>query len=383
MKSIFRVDEVAASKLEEVLKSIMNTKQAKENFNTPVDWRKHKLTTYLQVIQKPMDLGYVLRVLKDDSRLPFEKKQYQCTQEFAHDVRLVCCLHKHLPCLAQAINVASELTPVAMQVFKNCFLFNALTHHVFKAGKELAKRFEGKLAAVERDIERSGPPCSLRLRCQLLLTDMRRNPMSEWFRRDDWKLLGDDYINIVRRFATCTLLHSSRPFAHPPLTLIFPVTSAGSYPIDLNMMQERFTDGHYTMATGEFNVDAFAADGQRIFQNAIAFNTENSWIGVIVSLLADVFSRRLKDLRDAPVPPVRPEPAPDRDAHPNLKRKRSFYERCLLLSSHDANRLVREVEDMCKSAVTHTANPSVTTLDIEELTDAAFEAAEKRLPAQP
>eukprot|EP00966_Prymnesium_polylepis_P066904 1552943-Prymnesium_polylepis.1 len=29
----------------------------------------------------------------------------------------------------------------------------------------------------------------------MLLTDLRRNPLSEWFRRDDWRQLGEHYVN--------------------------------------------------------------------------------------------------------------------------------------------------------------------------------------------
>jgi len=83
------VDELVASKLRELLKSTMSKKHAKEYFNEPVNWQKLKLFTYLQFIKSPKALGQVLLTLDDDAKRTFESKTYQCTQEFAHDVRLV------------------------------------------------------------------------------------------------------------------------------------------------------------------------------------------------------------------------------------------------------------------------------------------------------
>ena len=71
-------------------------------------------------------------------------------------------------------------------------------------------------------------PCvPLRTRCQLLLTDVRRNPLSEWFRRDDWKALGD-YVDRLR----------------------------SKTPMDLDEVQRRFDSGRYGAA------GAVAFDGE-------------------------------------------------------------------------------------------------------------------------
>jgi len=325
LKQIFRVDELVASKLRELLKSTMSKKHAKEYFNEPVNCQKLKLITYHQFIKSTKALGQVILTVDDDAKRTFESKTYQCTQEFAHDVRLV---------------------------FKNCFLFNQIpTHHVFKAGRELAKRFEEKLAAIESEIEKKGPPCGLRLRCQMLLTDMRRNPLSEWFRRDDWKKFGDDYTNLLHR--------------------------SGSHPMDLSMMQHRLDAGQYDI-DGEFDIDRFAEDGESIWRNAIIFNGAETMFGVIAQLLSETFARRIKDLRGAPTPPAPTTAAPDRSGLPTLKRKREYYKECLLISGSDANRLMREVEEGCKSAVTHTEHVSL--VDIDQISEEVFSAtAQSRL----
>ena len=37
----------------------------------------------------------------------------------------------------------------------------------------------------------------MQVRCQLLLSDMRGNPLSEWFRRDDWRMFGEQYVRTL------------------------------------------------------------------------------------------------------------------------------------------------------------------------------------------
>ena len=86
------------------------------------------------------------------------------------------------------------------QVWKNAFLFNLPDHVVFKAAKQMASAFEEKLALLHVKLEADIVPCPLLARCQLLLSDIRRNPLSEWFRREqDWRKLGDDYIPALPR----------------------------------------------------------------------------------------------------------------------------------------------------------------------------------------
>ena len=92
MRHALRVgDEEVASRLKEILKSVMNKKSAKDFFNTPVDFEKLRLNEaeYRKIIKSPMDLGTVHRTLNDDAAKKFDDKTYQYTQEFAHDVRLV------------------------------------------------------------------------------------------------------------------------------------------------------------------------------------------------------------------------------------------------------------------------------------------------------
>ena len=70
--------------------------------------------------------------------------------------------------------------------------------HSSQQAKDLCKAFEEKLAVLEGELEVRGPPCPLSKRCQLLLSDLRRNPLSEWFRRrSDWETLGPAYIAVM------------------------------------------------------------------------------------------------------------------------------------------------------------------------------------------
>ena len=149
-----------------VLKNLTRRQTAKP-FLKPVD-----LPGYAECILEPMDLGTVQKHLLNDLRLPYEEKRYMVAHDFAHDVRLV---------------------------FKNCFLFNPRNNPIFATAQKLCKDFEELFAEEERAFEASGPRCPLRARCQMLLTDLRRHPFTEWFRRAaDWQGLPD-YVPSLNR----------------------------------------------------------------------------------------------------------------------------------------------------------------------------------------
>ena len=188
------VDSGTNEKLSKLLhgeKGIMRGQNAVCHFNNPVDWVKDKLPQYLTLVKQPMHLNKVKQLLKQDLDKSWGTKRYETVAHFAHDVRLV---------------------------WKAAFIFNGggkdgVKAFVFKFAKDLCKTFEKRLADVEHELEMSGPPCPLSIRCQahrpgseagpsaarlprsplrlapqLLLSDLRRNPLSEWFRKsDDWK----------------------------------------------------------------------------------------------------------------------------------------------------------------------------------------------------
>ena len=238
------MDDAMREQMHVLLKSIMKLNDARLYFNAPVDWRKLKLLQYPEIIKEPMDLGTIDYRLDADRDEPFERKHYKLAEEFAHDVRLV---------------------------WKNAFIFNGTpSSHVYKAAKSLAKNFEEKLAKAYERSERLGPPCPLKARCQLLLSDMRRNPLSEWYRRDDWKEFGPSYVDGL---------------------------SSGE-PMDLDMVQRRLSQGDYDVAdhaggAPEFKADAFARDMGLIWRNAMEFNKEGVF-HQCPKILKDTFDRRFK-----------------------------------------------------------------------------------------
>ena len=128
-----------------------------------------------------------------------------------------------------------------------------------------------QLAKIEAAHEARGPRCPLRERCQLLLTDLQRDPLSEWFRGAEWRALGAAYLRGV----------------------------GSGRGIDLDEVQVRMDAGAY-VAEEEFSADAFAADVGVIWQNALDFNGEASKVGVVAKLMQACFERRMANVRAAP-----------------------------------------------------------------------------------
>ena len=147
------MDEAMSVAMLDLIKDLMKRNQARQFFNSPVDWRTLKLLNYPLVIKDPMDLGTIRKHLEADMGKSFADKRYQFAEEFAHDVRLV---------------------------WKNSFIFwsHVPTQAVFKGAKALSDIFEQKLVAAYRPAELQGPPCSLKVRTPLRsssrLRDRRR-----------------------------------------------------------------------------------------------------------------------------------------------------------------------------------------------------------------
>ena len=204
-----------------VIKKLLASPKAKE-FSVPVS---DAVAGYYDTVPRPMDLRTIYEKLKEDAKAKYPgidsekfelypEKQYHCIGEFAHDVRLI---------------------------FKNCFRFNPTEHHIFKDGLFMAKRFEELFEDVEKFAENRRPQQNvpLRTRCQLLLDDLRRNPMAEWFRRrEDWEKHEPAYSEAIR---------SKRP-------------------MDLDTVQELFDAGQYGDDAASFDVDAYASDVRLVWQ---------------------------------------------------------------------------------------------------------------------
>ena len=328
------MDEGMHEKMTQLLTEISRLKNARQYFNVPVDYVKLKLPTYLDIIKEPMDLGTVKAKLEADRSRDYDDKNYQFAEEFAHDVRLV---------------------------FKNAFVFNLPSHVVFKGAKQLADIFEEKLAALYKQAEMVGPPCPLKVRCQLLLSDMRRNPFSEWYRKDDWRKFGPAY--------TAAL-------------------SSGT-PMDLNQVQQRLAEGEYERAssdgeTVDFSVDAFARDMRLVWDNAMEFNSGADYTKVFwlcAKLLSDTFSKRLELLKAAPTPGERGKRKEPREGWPTFDQKRDLARKCARLPEHVGNEVALAVQQGCADAVaveeTHGVQQAV--VDLDKVDAATFKHAEEVL----
>ena len=329
------MDEPMRERMLDLLNRLMNRK-ASADFNSRLEWEKLKLTQYPIIIKEPMDLGTVRQHLEADQDKPFDSKHYEFAEEFAHDVRLVC---------------------------KNAFIFNQPSTAVWKNAKSLAEIFEKQLADAYR-IQRSemlGPPCPLKARCQLLLSDIRRNPFSEWYRReDDWKICGDTYVAAL---------------------------SSGQ-PMDLDQVQKRLEYNDYDVAdesgTLVFQPDAFVRDMDLVWTNAMEFNkdlqsTKTFW--QCAKFLKETFDIRMKMLLDAPVPRDRGKKREEREGWPSYQRKRELGRKLSRLLPMDANDVLRVIRNSCAEAVSistvHGEEQAVVELDKVDL--ATFERAEGAL----
>ncbi len=201
------------ARLEALRKKVCYHHIKAEPFMSPVTEKfahdPNLLAAYEQEIVRPMDLRTIQEALDGDLSLPYSQKRYRTIEDFALDMR---------------------------QTFMNGMMFNPIRHkddktenHFFTWAKDLCNIFDRHLARVEADIEdnyarsnavtagtaaaedvednhyfrfhpvSAAVPIPLKARCQLLLSDIRRNPFSEHFRREwGWKSLGPVYFEKIR-----------------------------------------------------------------------------------------------------------------------------------------------------------------------------------------
>lgn len=277
------VDLLMHEQLRDLLRELMRKGRAKD-FSRDLTL----YPGYADVIRWPMDLSAVQRHLMADQKVRYADKRYARVADFAADVR---------------------------HVFKNCFLFNAVEHRVFKDGRDLCDDFDKELAKAEAVAEARGPRCPPWARCQLLLTDLQHNPLSEWFRGDEWRALGPAYLRGV----------------------------GSGRGIDLDEVQSRVDAGAYG-AHGTFDLDAFAVDVCLVWQNALDFNGEASKVGVVAKLLQLSFERRMANVRAAPYPTAG-------GTGTGGKRRRELAEAFAPLDAKPANRTATLVEQVNPGAV--------------------------------
>jgi len=244
-----------------------------------------------------MDLGTVAEKVSRNS--------YGRLEEFSNDIRLV---------------------------WKNAFIFNAPDSMYFKAAKTLSDAFEKRLEEIERECDAlAPPPLDSMERCNLLLVDMRSNPLSEWFRDAvDHVALGlTDYTQVV------------------------------STPMDLGTINKKMERSQY------ISTEDFAHDVRLVWQNAITYNSAHSMFGVVASILAQNFDRRFALItRSVAQDPGRP--IPDRPGWPTFQAKKKFYDLCTKLTLADLNQMVSLVQRSCNAAVQQCGDKEVE-VDVDEL----------------
>jgi len=290
------MDDPLQRKCDALVKGLMKRIQG-VHFSKPVDWKKMGLHDYPKLIKQPMDLGTASEKVA--------KGSYTKLEEFANDVRLV---------------------------WKNAYIFNAPESMYFKAAKTLSDVFEKRVEEIERECDAlNPPPIDSMERCNLLLADMRQNPLSEWFREPvDHEGLGlSDYAQVI------------------------------STPMDLQTVTKKMERSQY------MSTEDFAADCRLIWQNAITYNSAASMFGVVAGVLAQVFDRRYALItRSAAADPGRP--IPDRPGWPTFQAKKKFYDLCTKLTLADLNQMVSLVQRSCTQAVQQCGDKEVE-VDVDEL----------------
>jgi len=267
------------------------------HFSRPVEWKKMGLTDYPKLIKEPMDLGTISERCS--------KNYYSRLEQFANDIRLV---------------------------WKNAFIFNAPDSLYFKAAKTLSEVFEKRAEELEKEAESILPPdLGSMERCNLLLQDLRANPLTEWFLEPvDHVALGlTDYPQVI------------------------------TSPMDLGTIQKKMERAQY------MSTEDFAHDVRLVWQNAIAYNSPSSMFGVVAGIMAQIGDRRFGLItRSATADPGRP--IPDRPGWPTFQQKKKFYDLCTRLTLADLNQMVSLVQRGCQAAVQQCGDKEVE-VDVDEL----------------
>ena len=256
------------------------------------------LPDYPKLIKDPMDLGTVSEKLAKSTA-------YMRLEHFVDDVRLV---------------------------WKNAFIFNAPDSIFFKAAKTLSDQFEKRVGEIEKEAESvNAPDLGAMERCNILLADMRQNPLSEWF---------------------------LEPVPHVELGLTDYLTVV-THPMDLGTIHKKMERQQY------ISPEDFAHDVRLVFNNAIAYNSADSMFGVVAGILAQIFDRRFALItRSAAADPGKP--IPDRPGWPTFQQKKKFYDLCTRLNLADLNQMVALVQKGCPTAVQQCGDKEVE-VDVDEL----------------
>ena len=328
------VDPYLAIELKSILKRLMARKTAKEFFNKPVEWKKLNLWNYRMVVRKPMDLATIQQKLEQDADKEVDAKSYQYIEDFAADVRLV---------------------------WKNAILFNGPQWNAekgvmvvafaeaFKAARELGRAFEEMMCELHAKLDSEAPLTPLLWRCQLILSDVMRNPASEWFRQSvHWESLGEVYSDKIVE------------------------------PMDLGLIQtwldSQNEDDLHTDEQRKQMIEEFNRRLNLVHSNAVEFNGEVSAHGALAKMLLLQIQFRIRLLRELQFPPPRPKALANREGWPTFHDKAEFYELCNDLSQYDQSQLVSLLKRACPDCITEDEG-DVAYVNVDAIDSKAFESA--------
>ena len=230
---------------------------------------------------------------------------------------LVSSSDPHLPPLSSASAPCLSFFPLAVRLPSSTFS----CPRDLRSVEELEKEAESVNA----------PDLGTMERCNILLGDMRTNPLAEWFLEPvDYVGLGlTDYPQVIQT------------------------------PMDLGTVAKKMERSQY------MSTEDFAHDVRLVWQNAITYNSPQSMFGIVASILAQIFDRRFALItRSATADPGRP--IPDREGWPTFQQKKKFYDLCTRLTLADLNQMVSLVQRGCSSAVQQCGDKEVE-VDVDEL----------------
>ena len=294
------VDDKLMLKLEAAVRKLIYQRERALEFKRPMSEIYHQpdpgttkikpeaYKLYEAQIKVPMDLRTVEKTLEEDLEVAWAEKKYLCAEDCAHDVRLI---------------------------WRNAFMFPMYKDTVENAwtlGRQFEEAFNEILAAREQLPDAPGIP--LKDRCRIILADLRRNPLSEFCRKDDWKALEPNYSEVIRNGRTNlpprTIQIAKESGIYPP--------NQNTEPMDLDEVQRRFDAGQYNGAGASsssaaaaaassssadgFDINAFAKDVRQIFLNGVVFNDVKTPVGRMFDVLSHSFEAQLKRAKEAKTP---------------------------------------------------------------------------------
>ena len=291
------VDDKLMLKLEAAVRKLIYQRERALEFKRPMSEIYHQpdpgttkikpeaYKLYEVQIKAPMDLRTVETTLEEDLEVAWAEKKYLCAEDCAHDVRLI---------------------------WRNAFMlpmYKDSVENAWTLGRQFEEAFNEILAAREQLPDAPGIP--LKDRCRIILADLRRNPLSEFCRKDDWKALEPNYSEVIRNGRTNlpprTIQIAKESGIYPP--------NQNTEPMDLDEVQRRFDAGQYNGAGASsssaaaaassssadgFDIDAFAKDVRQIFLNGVVFNDVKTPVGRMFDVLSHSFEAQLKPPAAAP-----------------------------------------------------------------------------------